>query len=312
MNLLITGASGFTGRHLLRELTQKFEDPPCSFSLYQSHEPESTRNSTNLPCDLTDFRQISGIVEEIRPELIIHLAALNRGPLDALLTQNVVSTGNLLEAVHQAGMSTRVLAVGSSAEYGYQGRIPIDENAPLRPMSIYGISKAASSHLVLYYRRKYQIPAAIVRPFNLIGPGQSDAYFVGKLLGQMQQYDRGEIERIQLRNADSERDFIDVRDAVKAYLAVLLHPDFDDVCSGKVFNVGSGRSTSVLSVFRILEEIKGKKYPHEITDGPEPEAIPSQLCDFRLIHQTVGWAPEFSLESSLRDMERAAQSKFVR
>lgn len=302
MKLLITGASGFTGRHLLRELDQEFETPLDVFSLYQSHEPEVVRNSTNLQCDLTDYRQISGIAEEIRPDLIIHLAAQNRGQLEELLIQNVVSTGNLFEAVHQAGLSTRVLAVGSSAEYGYQGDAPINETAPLRPMSMYGISKAAASHLVLFYHRKYQIPAAIVRPFNLIGPGQSDAYFIGKLLGQMQQYDRGEIDQIQLKNADSERDFIDVRDAVKAYLAVLLHPDFDAFCSGKVFNAGSGRSTSVLEVFRLVKEISGKEYPFDKAQSSEKEMIPVQICDNSNINAVTTWKPEIALRKSLRDM----------
>lgn len=302
MNLLVTGASGFTGRHLLRELGLEPETSLAIFSLYRSREPQVLLNSTNIRCDLTDYGQISKIIEDVRPDGIIHLAALNRGPLDALLTQNVVSTGNLFEAIHQAELSPRVIVAGSSAEYGYQGRIPIDENAPLRPMSLYGVSKAASSNLVLFYHRRYQIPTAIVRPFNLIGPGQSEDYLVGRLIAQMRQYDRGEIDSITLRNVDSGRDFIDVRDVVKAYLAILLHPDFDEVCSGKAFNVGSGRSTSVLSVFRILETMRGKEDPYELVTGPEPELIPDQVCDSGLIRRTVGWTPEITLESSLRDM----------
>lgn len=304
MKLLITGASGFTGRHLLHRLGLEPETRVDIFSLYRSREPRVLQNSMNVLCDLTDYGQISKIIEDVRPDGIIHLAALNRGPLEDLLTQNAVSTGNLFEAIHQAELSPRVLVAGSSAEYGYQGDAPIAETAPLQPMSMYGVSKAAASHLALLCQRKHGIPVAIVRPFNLIGPGQSGDYFAGRLIDQMRQYDRNEIDSITLRNVDSRRDYVDVRDVVKAYLAVLLHPEFDSVCSGKVFNVGSGKSTSVLEVFRLINEISGKEYPFDVVQSSEKELIPVQTCDNSNIHAVTAWRPEIPLRRSLRDMIR--------
>jgi GDP-4-dehydro-6-deoxy-D-mannose reductase len=303
MKVFISGAGGFTGHYLIDELYKNsdIEDPEIFGLRHRTRVGTEDINYEIVEGDLLDYSRIESLISEISPDIIIHLAGLTKGTTAELLKVNIAGTENLLNAIHHSGISPRILITSSSAEYGYQGDYPIDESAKIMPLSPYGISKAGLSLLSLMYLRKYSLPICIVRPFNLVGPGQKKDFFCGNLIAQFIACDRGNQDEITLVNPESRRDYTDVRDVVRAYRQLLFHPDYDTVCRGKIFNIGSGRSYSVFDTFGIIEEIMGKTYKYKILPSAG-DLIPGQICDYGLINRTTGWKPTISFADSLKDM----------
>lgn len=306
MKILVTGASGFTGTAMLRylapepgmeitALTRSPESPPCP------GVPVSWETA-----DLSDARKIQDIMSENAPEYILHLAGLNRGSFEDLFRTNVIGTKNLLDAMVQENLPGRLLVVSSSAVYGASGNAPIAEDTRFAPLSLYGISKAAEEQVALMYCSLHGIRVAIVRPFNLIGPGLSPLMVGGKIVRQIMELRKGERDALDLMEVQSSRDFVDVRDAVKAYWMLMSRPSFDTEVAGKAFNVGSGASCSISELIAILEGLTGEQYPVRLPAVQPEIAIPGQRSDTSRIHRLTGWRPEISLPESLRDMLTSA------
>jgi nucleoside-diphosphate-sugar epimerase len=311
MRLLITGSTGFSGRYLVDDFFKNFNQEIEIFGLVNKFRIANNRNKCHyIEGDLLDSQRINSIIADISPDLIVHLAGVNRGTLNELFNVNVIGTDNLLNAVHKADITPRILMVGSSAEYGYQGDIAINETMPVRPLSPYGISKTASSMLAVLYRKKYQLEICIAKPFNLTGPGQTKDLFCGNLISKILSYEHGDIDRIELINPDSKRDYVDVRDVVRAYRQLICHSDFEDVCSGNIFNVGSGSSYSVLDTFNLIKRIRGVEYQYEAKNSISPDLVPSQLCDWSSLYKTIHWQPEIPFMDSLRDMIHYASNNY--
>jgi GDP-4-dehydro-6-deoxy-D-mannose reductase len=304
MRLFITGAAGFTGRFLIDEFLNNFHNEIEIYGLI--HKSKNFKKKQNkcfyIEGDLLDRTRINHIISEICPDYIIHLAGLNRGTTADLFNVNVIGTENILNAVLQSVSSPRILIVGSSAEYGYSGEDPISETTPIRPLSIYGISKAASSMIAFLHYKKYQEQICVVKPFNIIGPGQNKDFFCGNLISQIEAYRNGEINLIELFNPDSRRDYIDVRDVVRAYRQLLCHEDFSNTCNGKIFNIGSGHCYSVRETFELVNSIIDEKFLFNIQTIDNGDLIPSQICDYGFIKRTTGWEPTIPFIDSLRDM----------
>ena len=161
-----------------------------------------------------------------------------------------MGTVHLLEAVRQECHSTRVLLVGSAAEYGFVGKdeLPVIENTPCRPHGPYGLSKYASTLTGLDWSRQFGIKVVIARPFNIIGAGISPNLFAGALMARAREaLARPGDPVVKVGNLDSQRDFIAVEDAVEAYM-LMLEGDY----WGEVFNICSGRPLKVRSLAEML------------------------------------------------------------
>jgi GDP-4-dehydro-6-deoxy-D-mannose reductase len=176
----------------------------------------------------------------------------------------------------------------------------------------YGVAKSAQDLLARAAYRVHGLPVAVARPFNLIGPNQSTAFVCGSIVSQVAAMERGEEDRLQLAELGSRRDFVDVRDVVAGMALLLLHPEFEEQCAGKAFNIGSGRSHSVAELLMHLERITGRSYRVELPQNPMAVAVPTQRSDNRLLMETTGWCPSFTLAQSLRDMLAAARSEPAR
>lgn len=301
MKVLVTGASGFTGKHLMSYLA----GIPGTLELFglSRSKSECVPNYYSLVmCDLTCRDQVNSVISEINPEIIIHLAGRNHGTLEVLLAINVIGTQNLLDAAHNLPKRPRVLIIGSSAEYGYAGTGPISENAPVHPISEYGISKLASTFLSLNYYKSKGLPVVVIRPFNLLGPGQPETFVCGRLVKQVCRTDSTASSSIQLSRINSRRDFIDVRDVVHAYWMIISHPHFNKECAGKIFNLGSGKAFSVAEIFKCICFIKKRNYKINLLSDETPDLIPTQRCDHRELTKITGWMPSISFEKSLQDM----------
>jgi nucleoside-diphosphate-sugar epimerase len=307
MRVLVTGGSGFLGGHLTRTLRSL---PGMGVEVIcHAHQtvPEPAAGVTVLRADLLDQGEADLLVRRASPDAVAHLAGRNRGSLGQLLEANVVATGHLLESLRSLAPGARVVVAGSSAEYGASSQDPIPESAPLLPAGNYGVAKAAQDLLARAAFRVHGQPVAVARPFNLIGPGQSTDFVCGSIVSQVAAIEQGEGDRLQLDETGSRRDFVDARDVAQAISLLLLHPEFAGRCAGKAFNIGSGRSHSVAEVMMHLERITGRSYQVDLPVTPPPVAVPTQRSDNRLIMETTGWCPSFSLTQSLTDMLAVAR-----
>jgi len=151
----------------------------------------------------------------------------------------------------------------------------------------------------------YGAHIAVARPFNLVGPGQTSSFVCGRIVSQVLQIHQGERKVIDLLEIGSGRDFIDVRDAVAGYWSILSHPEFEQICAGKSFNIGSGKTNKISQVIEYIEEITGEKFSVHVPNPPSQSRIPTQEADISRIQEITTWSPKIPLKDSLRDMLNA-------
>jgi len=238
--LLVTGATGFVGRWVLRHWRAEH---PRTRLVATSHLPEPA----HLPCDryaridLRDREAVRGFVAESRPDAVVHLAGIIASDdLHEQLSINVEATENLyralLECPHPADV--RVVQVGSAAMYGaVKGEeLPISEAKPFRPLTPYGLSKAAQDHLAYMVWRRSRLPIIRARVFNLLGPGQPAQLVPMTFLTQLAGMRGEEGQCLRVGDTSARRDYVDVRDAAAAFDALLERGE-----GGQAYNVASAR-----------------------------------------------------------------------
>lgn len=302
MNIIITGASGFTGKHMIHYLKGVIGNDDSIYGLSHSRDININEECEYFYCDLLNKEIVGETLSSIKPDIIVHLAGRNSGTLQDLLNTNCIGTKNLLEAIYLEKKHPRTLIIGSSAEYGYPGCRPIDEATPIFPVSDYGISKAGSSFIASKYNLQKNLPIAIARPFNIIGPGQPSSFVCGKITEQIAIQKKKSIINLSLGNIDSKRDFIDVRDVVRAYWAIISDKDFFDKCNGKIFNIGTGTSYSIREIFAILDEMSELNGKIRVNSTDTKDPIPYQSCDNSLLKESFQWNPNITIKKTLIDM----------
>jgi GDP-4-dehydro-6-deoxy-D-mannose reductase len=279
----VTGGAGFAGRHLLDLL------------------PGATAPSRD-ELELLDGEAVRAAVRESAPNAVWHLAALAsvgrswEAPAETI-AENVSMTVNLLEAVRQEAPEATVVLVSSGEIYGPPDRLPVDEDAPLRPQSPYAVSKAACDLLGGQYADATGLHVVRLRPFNHTGPGQSDDYVVGTLTRQVAEAEAaGQTEAlVRTGNPDSARDFSDVRDVVRAYVAAT------ELDSG-MYNVASGRAVSVRDLIELVRAAARIPVRHEIDPARvRAHDVPEVRGSAERLRAATGWAPEIPLERTVAD-----------
>jgi GDP-4-dehydro-6-deoxy-D-mannose reductase len=290
----VTGGGGFAGEHLLPLL------------------PGAVAPSRG-ELDLLDAAAVRAAVREARPAAVFHLAALAsvkrswESPSDTLLA-NLRMTVNLLEAVRAEAPEAAVVLASSGEVYGPPERLPVTEDAPLRPQNPYAVSKAACDLLAGQYADAFDMRVVRTRPFNHAGPGQSAEYVVGTLTRQVAEAEATGAGEIVLRtgNPDSARDFTDVRDVVRAYRAAA------DLPAG-VYNVCSGRATSVRELVDLLRRVSDLPVRHEIDPGRvRAHDVPELRGSAERLRAACGWQPEIPLEQTVADAVEAWRGELAR
>jgi GDP-4-dehydro-6-deoxy-D-mannose reductase len=302
MKVLITGASGFSGVHMIEFLSTQGDirltclgrNAPANFS--------RTQNISWVEGDILVPEKMTEVISKVNPDAVIHLAGLNHGSLQEMQKTNVTGTQNILDATLKINPECHILVISSSAVYGNAGNTPIPETSTLKPLSEYGISKAAQDSLCQTYYKTKNCQVAVARPFNLVGPCQPASFVCGRIVQQVIEIELGKRTCLDLFEIQSCRDFIDVRDVVKAYWMLLIHTKFREDCAGKTFNIGSGKAYAVATVIDLLQKITGVKYPLHLPASSPPILIPSQMSDNSRIHHITSWSPRISLKESLSDM----------
>lgn len=229
--VLVTGASGALGRAVCARLRERGQRVVTA----------GRSEGNELRLDLTEPQQIQAVLASSQPDLILHLAASFAGDYAQAVALNVEASRQLLEAVEQSGRSIRVVLIGSAAEYGVvePEENPIGEARALKPVSVYGMSKAWQTQLAHLYAAR-GVDVAVARVFNLIGPGMSERLFVGRLQQQIAAVLAGRQQTIELGPLSATRDYLSTEAAAEQLLAIAaLAP------AGSVHNVASGEPVTM-------------------------------------------------------------------
>jgi len=215
-------------------------------------------------------------------------------------TLNLGGSLNLLEAIKSSGQRPRVILVSSGVCYGNPDSrfIPVNEGCPLRPNNPYAASKAAVDLLGIQHYLAHGTDVVIVRPFNHAGPRQSPRYVLASLALHVAEVEKGERACLEVGNLDVIRDFVDVRDVVRAYRRL--------ACSGQggeIYNLGRGEGTKIADALEYLRSQAKREVPVRVDSARvRPVDQPLLIADSSKLRSAVGWEPCYTIEQTLTDM----------
>lgn len=307
MRALITGVSGFAGSHLADFLFQQGVQEVwgvANTGLGAAAHLEGRMPYRSL--DLTDPQAVTRLLDECRPTRIYHLAAQAFVPVSwehpwATLETNIRSQLNLLQALVDLKLDTRILCVSSNEIYGKTRAedLPLDEQTPLCPDSPYGVSKIAQDMLGGQYHLSYDVYAVRARPFNHIGPRQNERFVAPAFAKQIAEIEKGLAPpMLSVGNLDAQRDFTDVRDIVRAYYLLL-----EQGAPGEAYNIGRGEPHSVRELLEGLLSFSSFDIAVQ-TDAARlrPSDVPVSYADISKIRTATGWEPRIPFLDTLRDV----------
>ncbi len=309
MRVLITGVSGFVGLHLSEYLLANHP----GLELYGLRRWRSGTAASAAPGpdvrivegDLLDAPSLLRALQASRPEVIFHLAASSSvasswDTPSEMLQVNVLGTLHLLEAVRQLDLDAPLVLACSAEAYGLvrEDELPIREEQPFRPVSPYAVSKAAADLLGYQYFQAFRLRTVRLRLFNHCGPRQSHRFVVSSLARQIAEIEAGlRPPRIQTGSLEVRRDFVDVRDAVRAYWLAATRGE-----AGQAYNVASGQAHSIREVLDRLLALSDAVV--EVTFDParlRPADIQNLTGDASRFGAATGWRPEIPFERTLVD-----------
>jgi len=315
-NILLTGAGGFVGTYLIKELQQNPENKIFA-CVYKSTSDVTRLLPTEqiLEGDLTDFAFTMDLMKRVQPDIIYHLAALSvvsNSPENAIkiLNNNTAISYNVFEAVRQVMPSCRVVAICSANVYGAveDTTKPLDESTPLRPLNPYAISKVTQEMLALQYHLAYGLNTVILRPFNHTGPGQTTDFVIPRLAQQFAAIEQvKQPPSIEVGNLNSVRDFTDVRDMVKAYVLAS-----QTGVSGQIYNIGSGTGYTIQEILEILQSLSTVKVEIKVNESLVRSAdVPVLVANADKFMAATGWKPQISLKTTILDILNQYRSSYV-
>lgn len=243
MRILITGAMGFAGRHLIEHLREKGDCLIFGADLAAAPQPD------HYDCDLTDYEAVLNLIENTRPDQIYHLAGTFSNDYAIDYASNVLTTKTLFDALLTSKYDCRILLIGSAAEYGLigEGDNPVRETQALNPVSVYGLTKVYQTYLMKFYCQLKEMNVVMARPFNLRGRGMSERLFIGRVYKQIADYKEGKIDKIKVGNLNARRDYIDVIHAMGYYELIM-----NSGKTGEIYNVGTGQSVLMLDLLKSI------------------------------------------------------------
>ncbi|MBT9371989.1 GDP-mannose 4,6-dehydratase [Rhizobium sp. CSW-27] len=299
--ILVTGANGFVGRWLMPALQDAAGDEPLE--LYGCGRGPGC----DIALDIRDEATVVRVLRELHPTAIIHLAAIadpqeaRRDPVTAW-NVNFTATVNLARATLSEVPDCRFIYAGSSETYGQtfaetKGEA-VTEGAALRPLTVYGATKAAAD-IALGRMYRDGLRSIRFRPFNHAGPGQTAAYVLPAFASQIARIEQGLSEPvIEVGNLSAYRDFLDVRDVVRAYALAALGKVTG--VEGQVFNLSSGRAVQIGTILDILIRLSGRRIEVAVSqERLRPVDIPLARGNAERAFQVFGWTPRFPVEETI-------------
>jgi len=304
--VLVTGAGGFIGSHLTEELVRQGKEVRALVR-YNSRDERGLLEE--VPRDILeqvevvpgDLKDGDGVKKAVKGcSRVFHLGALIAIPYSYIhplnfVQTNVLGTANLLNACLEWGHVDRIVHTSTSEVYGTARYVPIDEKHPLQAQSPYSASKIAADKLAESYFLSFDLPVAVIRPFNTFGPRHALRAVIPTILSQVL-----EGKKIRLGNTKPRRDFLYVKDTVRGFIEVAGC----DKAVGKVVNVGAGKDISIGELAETIRRLIGNVGELDIEDRrfrPEKSEVMQLLADTRLAKELFGWSPAYSLEEGLAE-----------
>lgn len=295
MRVLITGSEGFVGKHLVSE----FES-----SGHEVVRCDIRGSEGFVPFDITNLENVSDILSEYKPDIIVNLAGQSNVALSWINPQLTVSLNtigfiNILEAAKKVNPAIRVIAVGSSDEYGPLGHSGdnVTEDFTLNPITPYAVSKVAQERMAVIYNRSYGMNICIVRMFNIGGAGQARGFLISDFANGIAEIEAGKREYLSVGNLNSSRDFTHVSDACRAYVLIA-----EKGCPGEVYNICSGVTHTAKEILDGLIRLSKSDICVKIDPCKMRPSDTPVVCgnNYKLKTHT-GWIPEKGLDEILSD-----------
>lgn len=308
---LITGFSGFVGRHFLEYLSASGR--PADLLGIDLSCPDFELGGEGLgqvdfqEMDLLDREGFEKVLRDFQPNYILHLASYSsvafswENPIKSFQNNTNIFL-NMLEAVRSVDPRIRILSIGSSEEYGDlpQGQSAFREQDSLHPISPYAVARVSQEMLTKVYVHGYGMDIVMTRSFNHIGPGQKETFAIASFAKRLVEMKKEGVVSPKLMTGDISliRDFVDVRDVVRAYGELLKRGK-----KGEVYNICSGIGHSLADVIQQMGSILDVEIDTETDTGRiRPSDNKVIIGSYEKIKRDIGWAPEISLKKSLGDI----------
>jgi GDP-4-dehydro-6-deoxy-D-mannose reductase len=305
LKVFITGASGFVGSYLVKELSS------LEYMIYGTCYPEGPEDCDRTAGeiyyqDIRDAEGVTALFEKIRPDWVFHLAAISsvRRSWDKrqeTFETNLTGTFHLFEAIRKYSPQARILYVSSSDVYGVLAPIlkPLSEDDRTEPVNPYAFTKISGELLARFYTRVESLDIVLARPFPHTGPGQSADFVCPDWALQIAQIESGRREPvIRVGNTEIQRDFSDVRDVVRAYVLLMEKGQ-----KGEVYNICSGRAVSLNDVLDLL--LSSTSVRIDVKTDPlklRKTDIPILVGDNQKIKRRTSWEPKIPIDQTLLDL----------
>jgi GDP-4-dehydro-6-deoxy-D-mannose reductase len=299
-SLLVTGAAGFAGSHLVERLATS----GVSLTAWAHRTPPRLTDGavTWQAVDVLDREGVDRAVSAVRPTIVYHCAGVAQSGsawsrIGATFEVNVRGTSNLLAAVARHAPEARVIVTSSALVYKHAAE-PLREDSPLGPAGPYAVSKLAQDRLASRAADR-GVDVVVARPFNHIGPRQAADFVASSVARQVALIERGAMPPIlQVGNLSAQRDFTDVRDVVRAYVGMA-----ERAARGDCFNVCSGRAVPIQDLVHGL--VRRSRVPIEVVVDParlHPVDVPIVVGSADKLQHAIGWTPEISFDRTLDDL----------
>ncbi|MBF0226224.1 MAG: GDP-mannose 4,6-dehydratase [Desulfobacterales bacterium] len=302
MKYLITGFSGFVGHYLINYINEQEKEAQI-IGIDIINKVYHYNNFVQYTINLLNFEELSAIIKTEKPDYIVHLASFSsvayswQNPVESFKNNTNIFL-NLVESVRLFSSHSIILSVGSSDEYGIieEKDLPLTENKHLNPVSPYAVARVSQEFLSKIYYNGFKMNIICTRSFNHVGAGQSDQFVVSSIGKKFVEYLKNKKNKIFVGNIDIVRDFLDVRDVVRAYFMLLKKGQIGDI-----YNVCSGKSYSIKQIIELYKDITLLNPPIEIDKALlRPIENPIVLGSYEKIKTEINWAPKIDLKDSLK------------